>query len=157
MKRTTVLTLAMLTGWAAAAAAQTPEPGEQPKTTRTEPQVRQENGEVQKQDTGAPAARSPQGFADTDGDGICDNFQGQGRGRAGVGERPTDAEAAGPATAPGARVSGPGAAAASDRGPARATVTGPGPRAEAGAETGAKKEARSITPPTIGPAAPGRP
>jgi hypothetical protein len=87
MKGTTLLTLVVLAGWAVAAAAQTPEPGEKPGATpaeeqvqqRTETQSRQEI-EVQKQETPgvAPVTRGPR-FVDADGDGICDNCLGQGR------------------------------------------------------------------------------
>ena len=99
MKRTTLLTLVVLAGWAAAAAAQTPEPTEQPKANRVETQERQGSGEatVQKSQTAGPAARGTGAFVDADGDGICDNFQGQGRGR-------------GRGAANGRRGRGPGAA-----------------------------------------------
>jgi hypothetical protein len=89
MKHTTLLTLAVLAGWAVTAGAQTPDPGEKPKVTRAGEQVQQqtesrsrEEIKVQKQETpdAPPATRGTQRFVDADGDGICDNFQGPGRG-----------------------------------------------------------------------------
>jgi hypothetical protein len=105
MKRTTLLMLAALAGWAVAAAAQTPEPGESPKATPAAEQVQQraenrsrEAVEVQKKETlGAPPVTPGQRFVDADGDGICDNCQGQGQG-AGQGR----------GTAQGRRGRGPG-------------------------------------------------
>jgi hypothetical protein len=78
--------LAALAGWAVAAAAQTTTPGETPPATRTTDQIQEraetqnpEAANVQKQGTSG-ASPTPQRFVDADGDGICDNFQGQGRG-----------------------------------------------------------------------------
>lgn len=82
MKRTTVLTLAVLAGWAMSAEAQTPERADPPQAAAEKRLESQGPGQVQ-----TPGARSagPR-FVDTDGNGVCDNCTapGAGRGRSGA-------------------------------------------------------------------------
>ena len=85
MRRTTLLTLMALAGFAVAVAAQTPNLGDEAKKASEKNQVQKRTevqNKVEKSD-GAPGAR----FVDADGDGICDNCsaegQGSGQGRGG--------------------------------------------------------------------------
>jgi hypothetical protein len=78
MKRTTLLALAVLAGWAVTAAAQTPEPADQAKNTLEQSQV-QKRTETQAREQ-VEARGTGQRFVDADGDGICDNCRGSGQG-----------------------------------------------------------------------------
>jgi len=78
MKRTTLLTLVVLTGWAVNAAAQTPEPADQSKTILEQSQVQKRTeAQVREQVESRGAGQS---FVDADGDGLCDNCRGSGQG-----------------------------------------------------------------------------
>ena len=117
MKRTTVLTLAVLAGWAMTTAAQTPGRADPPQAAAEKRLESQGPGQVE-----APGARStgPR-FVDTDGNGVCDNCTGQGSagaqgrqgqgpgdgtGRQGVGARDGSGRSDGAATGAGCRGGG---------------------------------------------------
>ncbi len=81
MKRTTLLTLAVLAGWGVAAAGQTPEPADSPKNLREKSQVQKlTETQAREQVESRNAQGTGQRFVDADGDGICDNCDGTGSG-----------------------------------------------------------------------------